>query len=112
MEGSRENLTESSEKYQLELFKLPKTLKDLIDDMKGRSQIGDEDAAELQVFGVLQFATQVQFARLWQLGRNTCVFYLEPKIYTIEPEFSVKGLQTFLDLLVKVYRCKVSAECI
>ena len=107
-EGARENMSPNSEKYKSELFKLPKTLKDIMDDIKNWSQISDASASELQVFGVLHMATHIQFARMWQYGKNVYIFYLEPKVYAIEPQFSGNALGSFLQLLAKVYRCKVN----
>ncbi|CAG8465723.1 2740_t:CDS:2 [Paraglomus occultum] len=64
IEGARAFAGVSDNKYLLESFKMPKTLRDIYTDLIKAVNFDEQKADKLQVFGILHFGLYIQFARL------------------------------------------------
>ena len=107
IEGARAFAGVSDNKYLLESFKMPKTLRDIYTDLIKAVNFDDQKADKLQVFGILHFGLYIQFARLWRAGGSICIFRKDPQSFYVDSKFSKNGLSSFIRLLKKIYQFKV-----
>ncbi|CAI2189013.1 15020_t:CDS:2, partial [Funneliformis geosporum] len=87
IEGARSYSGVSDQKYLLETFKMPKTLRDMYAELMRALDYDDQKANKIQVIGILHLGLWIQFARLCK--------------------FSEMGVISFLKLLVSIYQHKI-----
>ncbi|CAG8584893.1 2685_t:CDS:10 [Diversispora eburnea] len=107
IEGARAFAGVSDNKYLLESFKMPKTLRDIYTDLIKAVNFDEQKADKLQVFGILHFGLYIQFARLWRAGGSICIFRKDPQSFYVDSKFSKNGLSSFIRLLKKIYQFKI-----
>ncbi|CAG8673968.1 7940_t:CDS:2, partial [Acaulospora morrowiae] len=107
IEGARAFAGVSDNKYLLESFKMPKTLRDMYSDLIKAVNYDDQKADKLQVFGILHLGLYIQFARLWRAGGSICIFRKDPQSFYIDSKFSKNGLSSFIKFLKKIYQYKI-----
>ncbi|CAG8723892.1 35659_t:CDS:2 [Gigaspora margarita] len=74
IEGARSYSGASDQKYLLETFKMPKTLRDMYADLMRAVDYDDQKASKIQVIGILHLGLWIQFARLWRVGGGSNSF--------------------------------------
>ncbi|CAI2184769.1 8552_t:CDS:2 [Funneliformis geosporum] len=107
IEGARSYSGASDQKYLLETFKMPKTLRDMYADLMRAVDYDDKKANKIQVIGILHLGLWIQFARLWRAGGSICIFRKDPLSHNVDSKFSEMGVRSFLKLLVSIYQHKV-----
>ncbi|CAG8682391.1 6863_t:CDS:2, partial [Ambispora gerdemannii] len=107
IEGARAFAGISDNKYLLESFEMPKTLRDMYSDLIKAVNYDDQKPDKLQVFGILHFGLYIQFARLCRAGGSICIFRKDPQSFYIESKFSKNGLSSFIFFLKKIYQYKI-----
>jgi hypothetical protein len=98
----------SDRKYLLEMFKMPKTLRDMYADLVRTANYDEQKANNLQVFGILHLGLWIQFTRLYRAGGSICIFRKDAISHHVDSKFSEDGMKSFLKLMAAVYQHKVS----
>ncbi|CAG8448703.1 11723_t:CDS:10 [Funneliformis caledonium] len=107
IEAARSFLGVSDQKYLLETFKMPKTLRDIYADLVRTANYEDRKANNIQVFGILHLGLWIQFARLWRAGGSVCIFRKDPVSHHVDSKFSEDGIKSFLKLMAAIYQHKL-----
>ncbi|CAG8456607.1 3157_t:CDS:10 [Funneliformis mosseae] len=107
IEAARSFLGVSDQKYLLETFKMPKTLRDIYVDLVRTANYEDRKANNIQVFGILHLGLWIQFARLWRAGGSVCIFRKDPVSHHVDSKFSEDGIKSFLKLMAAIYQHKL-----
>ncbi|GES98686.1 C2H2-type zinc finger transcription factor [Rhizophagus clarus] len=107
IEGARSYSGVSDQKYLIETFKMPKTLRDMYVDIMKAVGYDDQKANKIQVIGILHLGLWIQFARLWRAGGSICIFRKDPLSYNVDSKFSEMGVISFLKLLISIYQYKI-----
>nr|AMJ52384.1 hypothetical protein [Rhizophagus clarus] len=112
IEGARSYSGVSDQKYLIETFKMPKTLRDMYVDIMKAVGYDDQKANKIQVIGILHLGLWIQFARLWRAGGSICIFRKDPLSYNVDSKFSEMGVISFLKLLISIYQYKLPIHCV
>ncbi|CAG8697666.1 936_t:CDS:2, partial [Funneliformis caledonium] len=107
IEGARSYSGVSDQKYLLETFKMPKTLRDMYAELMRALDYDDQKANKIQVIGILHLGLWIQFARLWRAGGSICIFRKDSLSHNVDSKFSEMGVISFLKLLVSIYQHKI-----
>ncbi|CAG8658003.1 8841_t:CDS:2, partial [Paraglomus brasilianum] len=96
----------SDQKYLLENFKMPKTLRDMYSELIKAVNFNDQKAEKIQVFSIVHLGLWIQFTRLWCAGGSICIFRKDFPSHNVDSTFSEDGIRSFLKLLVLIYQRK------
>ncbi|RIA87631.1 hypothetical protein C1645_739973 [Glomus cerebriforme] len=107
IEAARSFLGVSDRKYLLEMFKMPKTLRDMYADLVRTANYDEQKANNLQVFGILHLGLWIQFTRLYRAGGSICIFRKDVVSHHVDSKFSEDGIKSFLKLMAAVYQHKL-----
>jgi hypothetical protein len=107
IEAARSFLGVSDQKYLLETFKMPKTLRDMYADLVRTANYDEQKANNLQVFGILHLGLWIQFTRLYRAGGSICIFRKDTVSHHVDSKFSEDGIKFFLKFMAAVYQHKV-----
>ena len=91
IEAARSFKGVSDQKYLLENFKMPKTLRDMYSELIKAVNFDDQKAEKFQVFGILHLGLWIQFTRLWCAGGSICIFRKDFPSHNVEVCFQKMG---------------------
>ncbi|CAB4398083.1 unnamed protein product [Rhizophagus irregularis] len=107
IEAARSFLGVSDQKYLLETFKMPKTLRDMYADLVRTANYDEQKANNLQVFGILHLGLWIQFTRLYRAGGSICIFKKDVVSHHVYSKFSEDGIKSFVKFMAAVYQHKL-----
>ena len=108
IEVARQSDGQSDAKFQKDIFKLAKCMKDMHDYIRASRNCSDVAIQSLELQGIFHTKERVQFFRMWPLGQSFLVWAKEPKKYWIAPRLSEDALTEYMGLLCRTFSCRVS----